>query len=164
MRLFVAIDIPEETRVAIAELITRIKTPGPKWVDPKNLHLTLKFIGEYADPQEVIKGLTEAHGSASEIALKGLGTFPRVLWIGVHADLAGLAAQVEQALEPLGIARETRPFSPHLTIARMKDGRMPRFDEQPDFGSFRATEFVLYQSKLGPSGPTYVPLHRFPLC
>jgi 2'-5' RNA ligase len=133
-------------------------------VDPKNLHLTLKFIGESYDLQGITKALSEVRGAPAEVGLKGLGTFPRVLWIGVQADLASLAARIDQALEPLGITRETRPFSPHLTIARMKDGRMPKFNEQPDFGSFRISEFVLYESKLGSSGPTYTALERFPLC
>jgi 2'-5' RNA ligase len=133
-------------------------------VDPKNLHLTLKFIGEGADPQGIIKALSEVRGAPVDIALKGLGTFPRVVWIGVEADLSALAARIEQALEPLGIARERRQFSPHLTIARLKDGRMPRFNEHPDFGCFHASEFVLYESKLSPTGPTYTALHRFPMC
>lgn len=165
MRLFVAVDIPESVRDAIARLLDRIKRPGPKWVDPKNLHLTLKFIGESNDPEGISKALDGVKGAAFEIGLKGLGTFPRVLWIGVEAppEMKLLARRIDQALTPLGIPLEARAFSPHLTLARLKEGRMSKFDEQPDFGTFPVTEFVLYQSRLSPAGSSYTPLRRFPL-
>jgi len=165
MRLFLAIDIPEAVRSAIAGLIARIKRPGPKWVDAKNLHLTLKFIGETNDLEGISAALGSIQGRPMNVGLKGLGSFPRVLWIGVQAppEMASLARCIDQALTPLGITPEQRAFSPHLTIARVKDGRMPKFEEQPDFGTFPVSEFVLYQSRLSPAGPSYTPLRRFPL-
>ena len=165
MRLFVAVDIPDAVRSVIAGLVDRLRCPGPKWVDAKNLHLTLKFVGESTDSEVITSALTGITQPALEIGLKGLGSFPRVLWIGVAAPpaLASLARRIDEALTPLGIPPEQRPFSPHLTLARVKGGRMPKFDEQPDFGTFSVPEFVLYQSRLAPSGPKYIPLHRFPL-
>lgn len=165
MRLFVAVDIPETVRVAIGSLISRLKCPGPKWVDPKNLHLTLKFVGETSDLEGVTRLLSDIDGTGFEIGLKGLGSFPRVLWVGVAAppEMARLARRIDEALTPMGIPPEQRPFSPHLTLARVKEGRIPKFDQQPDFGTFPVREFVLYQSRLSPAGPTYIPLHRFPL-
>jgi 2'-5' RNA ligase len=165
MRLFVAIDLPAPVRTAIGELIARIRRPGPKWVDARNLHLTLKFIGEIPNAESIMQALANVSGPPVEIRLKDLGSFPRVLWVGVQAppELTQLARGVEQALIPLGIPAERRAFSPHLTIARIKDGRMPSFDEHPDFGSFQVSDFALYQSKLAPAGATYTALRRYPL-
>ena len=165
MRLFVAVDIPQAVRDDIAVLIQRLKCPGPKWVEADNLHLTLKFIGESNELEGISRVLSVITGPPITVGLKGLGSFPRVLWIGVKAppELASLARRIDQALIPLGISSEQRAFSPHLTLARMKDGRMPKFDEQPDFGTFPVSEFVLYQSRLSSAGPSYTPLRRFPL-
>lgn len=167
MRLFVAVDIPQATREAISEFIIRLKlrANGLKWVDASNLHLTLKFIGESTDLAMISDCLVAVPGPQFEIALRDLGSFPRVLWIGVHAPpaLGQLAQRIDQALAPLGIPVESRPFSPHLTLARAKDGRIPKFDEHPDFGSFPVSEFVVYESKLASSGATYITRGRFPL-
>src|SRR5438552_18848398 len=105
MRLFVAIDIPQDHRSRIAALVTHLtpKMPKLKWVDPAKLHLTLKFIGEL--PEEKLEVLSAALTSVPfpapiEIGLRGVARFPRVLWIGVEGAraLAELAVQIESAL------------------------------------------------------------------
>jgi len=152
----------------------------------------LKFIGEQT-PEEVA-GITErlrrVEGSAFEIRVSGYGFFPtakapRVFWIGVQGgtQLAELAERIDMATAELGIPREDRAFSPHLTLARAAgrsgspkrqkgDGpnaifavlkkRLAAMGEL-DFGAMTAHEFVLYQSQLSPGGSKYTKLQRFPL-
>src|ERR1017187_4458953 len=170
MRLFVAIDLPNDVRAAVARW-TNLNKPaaaGYKWVSADNLHVTLKFIGERPDSdvaaisQVLVK---VAFPAPIEMSVDGIGSFPNVLFANVIAAdaLAALARDIEQCLEPLGIAPEKRAFTPHLTLARRKEGaRFPRDvggDEK--FGAFAADEFILYQSVLGPKGSTYTPLRRF---
>jgi 2'-5' RNA ligase len=135
-----------------------------KWVAPENLHLSLKFIGEQPQPEPICMALADVSFGPIEIRLCGLGWFPRVFWVGVEAPdtLARLAKNIEESLVPLGIARETRPFSPHLTLARVKQPvPHPTKDPHRDFGAFLARDFVLYQSHLSPAGASYTPLRRF---
>lgn len=182
MRLFVALDIPEEVRRSIAELVEKLRPAvrGARWARVEGTHVTLKFIGEVAP--EKLGGIEAALVSvgppgAIEMRFRKVGFFPnerhpRVFWAGIDAPpaLADLAAQVEQRLEPLGIPRETRPFRPHLTLARFNSlqglpelqaalGKLAPFE----FGAARAEEFYLYQSRLKPGGAEYTRLRTFPL-
>jgi RNA 2',3'-cyclic 3'-phosphodiesterase len=181
VRLFVALEIPEETRHALADLIDRLKdiTRSARWVRPEGIHVTLKFIGE-APPEKlpaIKEALAQVRNSAPvEARFRGCGFFPnerrpRVLWIGVEAspNLAGLAATVEAGLEPLGIAAEAREFKPHLTLARFEGAEgNPRLLEklqtfEPfDFGGVRTGEFHLFQSQLQRGGARYTRLASFP--
>jgi RNA 2',3'-cyclic 3'-phosphodiesterase len=181
VRLFVALDIPDEVRRAIGEMIARLRNVarGARWVRPEGVHVTLKFIGE-TPPERVnaIEGALRAARAAASVEAKfrGAGFFPnerhpRVFWAGVEAspNLAELAGDVDRRLSALGIAAESREFRPHLTLARFKseDG-LPRLQEEIkklepfDFGSMRASEFYLFQSQLGPSGAKYTKLATFP--
>lgn len=192
MRLFIGLDIDAEIREHIQTFIEGLRgfSPDARWVSPESLHITLKFIGE-TQPQAVdaIKfALSGVEAKATEITFAGTGFFPtvkspRVFWIGIEADekLAPLAAAVDAALEPLGIAKEERAFSPHLTLARTGSGRPQRMPEDranvkfkrlrerlaamppPSFGTMTAREFFLYESKLSPAGARYSKLERFPL-
>lgn len=180
MRLFVALELTEEVRAAVRALIARLEPAGAdlRWVRPEGMHLTLKFIGEV--PEEKLAPLQAALGavvSAAPVALNfhGLGYFPnerapRVLWVGAQAsaNLAPLAADLEAALEPLGIAREKRPFSPHLTLGRFRSSKgLPRLQEEIarlpglDFGRVETRELALYQSRLAPGGAQYTRLRAF---
>jgi 2'-5' RNA ligase len=181
MRLFVALDIPESVRSALAALvpILRAVCASARWVRIEGLHVTLKFIGE-VPPQKVgpIKDTLAALPSrpAISIIFRGLGFFPnarrpRVLWAGIEAsqELADLAAAVETALDPLGFARDGRVFSPHLTLARFDTPRgleaLHAAIEKSghlEFGSVIATDFHLYQSILKPSGAEYTRQATFP--
>jgi RNA 2',3'-cyclic 3'-phosphodiesterase len=180
MRLFVAFDLPREVRHALATLGPRLKPEcrAARWVRPESMHVTLKFLGE-TDPQKLdaIRAALAPIRSAEPVAMdfRVLGFFPnefkpRVLWCGVQAtpNLAELAAAVEQALEPLGFPRETRTFSPHLTLARLEPGdalenlaRAADSLKSYDFGAARESEFHLFESVLKPSGAQYSKLAAF---
>jgi len=194
MRLFVALDIDNSIRQRITRFIDGVRNfaPDARWMKPESLHVTLKFIGE--QPDESLEGIKQALGSidssAAEIHFQNYGFFPtpksaRVVWIGMEAgpQLAALAAIIDQKLSALGIPKETRPFSPHLTIARSAGGsgsphrsRTDRSNRvfqhlqeklsvlpQPEFGAMTPTEFFLYQSQLSPKGSKYTKLAGLPL-
>lgn len=180
MRVFVALDIPEEVRQAIGEHIVRWEKVcrGARWVRVEGLHVTLKFIGE-VQPEMVERIATHLVTirltAPVEMSFREVGFFPnerhpRVFWVGITAtpNLGELAAEVEQRLESLGIPREQRPFRPHLTIARFKseDG-LNRLRESVlkagplEFGSTRTGELHLYRSHLKPGGAEYTRLKTF---
>lgn len=194
MRLFVAFDIDDAIRARIARWLDGVRdfAPEARWVKQESLHLTLKFIGERPDAElEGLKNaLASVRGTFMEINFCGFGFFPtarsaRVFWIGMEAgaELAALAAAVDQKLMGLGIPKEERKFSPHLTLARLGGGSgSPRWRKGdrptntfrslqdklaafpvPEFGSMTAREFFLYKSQLSPKGSTYTKLARFRL-
>ena len=180
MRLFVAMDIPEDVRSAIGALVAKLRPAcqNARWVRIEGLHVTLKFIGETsAEKTEMIKTALSAVPCRAPIPMnfRGLGFFPnerrpRVLWAGIEAgnELAALAAAVETALAALGIPREERIFSPHLTLARLETPRVldalqaaVKKAGHLKFGSTTAKEFHLYQSVLKPGGAEYTRLATF---
>jgi 2'-5' RNA ligase len=132
-RTFVAIELGDDARAYLAREVTRLQRalPGVRWVDPANLHLTLVFLGELDDAR--LAAATEAAGAAASVKpftleVAGLGSFgpphaPRVVWAGLRGNLPRLNQLYEAlaaALEARGFPRETRPFAPHLTLARLK--------------------------------------------
>lgn len=184
MRLFVALDLPGAVRGALAEVTGQLKPKcrEARWVRPESMHLTLKFIGHAIADGDAEKfaalrrALATVHSTGpAELHFRGLGFFPnerrpRVVWCGMEAsaNLAPLAADIDRALEPLGIPRETRAFVPHLTLARIDPPR--RLEalaraaadlQSKDFGSARETQFYLFESKLRPSGAVYTKLETF---
>jgi RNA 2',3'-cyclic 3'-phosphodiesterase len=180
VRLFVALEIPSAVRRNLAELILEFRAIAPqvKWVRAENLHVTLKFIGEVADTRlETIRAALGEVRSESSVTLefRGLGFFPnekhpRVLWAGIEAsaNLSVLAAEIESATEKLGIERERRPFSPHLTLARFESPKLSdpfrsaiAENAAREFGSLRTNQFHLIESKLKPSGAEYTTLQTF---
>lgn len=192
MRLFVGIDIPDEIRGRIAAHMKKLEqaAPGTKWVRAESLHVTLKFIGESTKVEEIKRALAGVHGPPFSISFRGTGFFtprsPRVFWVGVAAgpELSGLALRIDAALLPLGVEKEAREYSPHLTLAREGSGRpsgapsdrnklkMYTLKQQVeadsklrdvDFGTMQATEFFLYQSETRPEGAKYTKLARFVL-
>jgi RNA 2',3'-cyclic 3'-phosphodiesterase len=182
VRLFVALDVPEQIREALAELSTRFKETclSARWLRLESVHITLKFIGEVS--LEMVEKIRDALGSLpqfSPILLRfaGLGFFPsarrpRVFWAGVEADpqLAQLAGSIEAKLQPLGIPAENRDFHPHLTLARFDSPQGTQALAAavealgaPEFGSETFREFHLYQSELKRSGAEYTRLVTYPL-
>jgi 2'-5' RNA ligase len=180
VRVFIAIDIPEEVRRRIGEFARemRDRAPHARWVRVDGIHITLKFIGEV--PSERVEAIRRALAPvrASEpirMDFRDAGFFPderrpRVFWVGIHASpaLAELAAAIEQSLEPLGIARESRAFQPHLTLARFErpstSGDLRRAlaeGGKREFGSAVARAFHLYESRIGPGGARYTRLETF---
>jgi 2'-5' RNA ligase len=180
MRLFTAIGLPEEIVANLTNLLVRLKpTARINWSPPQNLHITVKFIGEW--PEQSLPELAAALAAltsrpAIPIAIEKLGFFPnphapRVFWTAVHAGdaLPQLARDTEDVLAPLGIAKEQRPYSPHLTLARIKTpGKQPALLQAVaqlpslDFGRFTADRFHLYRSQTAPSGSVYSQLTEFP--
>jgi len=198
MRLFIALDIDDEIRERIVRFVEGVSgfAPDARWARPDSLHVTLKFVGEQPEPMlEEIKGaLGAVEAGQVTLQFRGYGFFPtakapRVFWVGIEAgpELATLAAAVDQQTARLGIPKEERAFSPHLTLARggargtrssgsphrhKGDGpnrRFQRLQERlaalpaPEFGTMTAREFFLYQSQLSPGGSKYTKLARFEL-
>ena len=177
MRLFTAIDLPTEARLRLERLLSALRPEAPiKWSPLDNLHITTKFIGEWPEArlQEVINALQPLGGRAQmTLEVSGIGWFPsphspRILFAAIKApeSLQELVADTESVLEKLGIARESKPFRPHLTLARIKEAGTPlaplRQDiaevESSSFGSFTVPGFSLYLSKVGPAGSVYTRL------
>ncbi len=181
MRVFVALDLPDEVRAALGELIRALEATcrGARWARVAGMHVTLRFIGEVT-PEKVEKIqsqlATVRSPSDVEMNFRGVGFFPnerhpRVFWAGIEAtpNLSGLAADIERRMETLGIPGEPRAFKPHLTLARFKseDG-LARLREALagrgplEFGRACAGEFHLYQSRLKPGGAEYTRIATFP--
>ena len=180
MRLFVALDIPDEVRASLAALVARLRPAcrEARWARLAGLHVTLKFIGEIAAEKfEAIKSALASLPPREPFSIKfrALGFFPsprrpRVLWAGIEAPaaLGELAAEIEKALVPLGIEPETRAFAPHLTLARFESPRgldsLHAAIEQAgavEFGATLARDFHLYQSVLKRGGAEYTRLATF---
>lgn len=173
-RLFVALDPSDVLIRALSTLQTDLFEAH--WVDPSDIHLTLRFLGD-VDEQRVkpiIEALQQVKGEPFELQPEGFGVFPtrrspKVLWVGLRDEpaLDELHRNVEQAIVNLGFEPEDRAFAPHLTIARCKraDPKKVRafIQRQKDFSapSFTADTFYLYKSDLHPSGARYTKLRSF---
>jgi RNA 2',3'-cyclic 3'-phosphodiesterase len=180
MRLFVAIEISADIRQRIAEFFVRVqpRLANARWVRSEGLHITLKFLGNVPDERRTtIEGvLRQIRAPRFQLSLQNIGVFPnprspRVLWVGIESgpELASLARKTDDAVAPLGFEREKRGFTPHVTLARFKEGtRTPNVgsalpESSPSFGTMTATEFHLYESKLSPKGASYSKLASFAL-
>jgi 2'-5' RNA ligase len=181
MRLFVALSISDKVRENLVSLLDQLRRADsrPRWTNPLNLHVTLKFIGQV--PEEKLSSINQALSTVvqtAELALsfRGLGFFPNdrrpaVVWAGVQGppELAALADSIDESLAWCGIPRKTRPFSPHLTLARCQGTPLPeplrtqiQIFKGHSFGKQIAREFQLMESKLKPSGAEYTTLRSFP--
>ena len=184
IRAFVAAELPVKIIQAAAELQKRCRAGGLhlRWVNPAGIHLTLKFLGEIAVDRQLEAGLAMQRAVEGQKALRLVtaetGLFPnrrtpRVLWVGLRGEveaLLGLQSRLESACVELGFAREWRPFSPHLTLARTRGDEDSRrladaFDaiSQIPSLSFGVPALVLFQSELRPTGAAYTALARVPL-
>lgn len=180
MRLFTALDLPDEILGKLEDVLARLRPTAPiRWSPPANLHITTKFIGAWPDAR--LSELTGALAAIDppgplEIAVSRFGFVPnphhpRILFAGVQAGsgLAELARKIEDALEPLGCAPERRAYTPHVTLARIANEDIRSLREHIasmtsfDFGSFEATDFHLYLSRPGRGGSVYSSLAAFPL-
>ena len=189
MRLFIAVDLDEPSRAAVGAAMTALRdladsrrrelARGVKWVDPRNLHLTLHFIGELEDRRVPALGeaLAPPLGIApTRVELGGWGVFPprgpaRVIWIGVTAGVETLSraqAALAGRLQSVGITPEARAFSPHLTVGRVRIPSGPAWtdltrDNPPPITCGCAVgHCTLYRSLLSAAGPTYEALLRIP--
>lgn len=187
LRLFVAVDLPEQVRGGLGRLqdeLRRHNLSDLRWARPEGIHLTLKFLGE--TPAGRVPAITEALAGAIRgrpgfhLALGETGTFggrrgPRVLWLDVVGDierLRQLQTAVEEALVEVGFPPEERGFSPHLTLARVRQPAPAGTAERvahalraatPPQAEFDVREIVLMRSTLQPGGAVYERLAAFPL-
>jgi 2'-5' RNA ligase len=180
MRLFCALDLPPEIVERLEKLVAGLRPLAPiQWSRPSNLHITTKFIGWWPDERfdELKAALSAIPPSPPlDVTIRGLGFYrniktPRVFLCGVAAPgLDALAAATETATTSLGIKAEPRQYSPHLTLARIKQpGDLQPLREAvakigpEEFGRFEARSFFLYQSQLQRGGSVYTKLAEFPL-
>jgi len=149
LRLFVGIGFPPELKLRLSLLGSGI--PGARWVDPGNFHLTLRFIGETGEAiaADIDDALARIRARRFTLQLAGTDVFggadkPRSLWVGVERspELVALREKVEQALVRVGLAPESRKFSPHITLARL---HKPALDQLSGFlaahAQFRADPY-----------------------
>ena len=151
IRSFIAIELPDELRSELVRLEAQLKSDGQsgvKWVDPYGIHLTLKFLGSIAVDR--VEGVTRAMEEAARgispfrLEVKELGVFPnvkrvQVAWVGISGEvdkLVQLQKRIESNLAPLGFAPESRPFTPHLTLARLRN--QASLEERQRFGQLIA--------------------------
>jgi RNA 2',3'-cyclic 3'-phosphodiesterase len=180
MRLFTGIAIPPDVLGNLEQVLGELRPLAPlNWSPVENLHITTKFIGQWPEPRlpELIDALAKFEPPPGfPITVSRFGYLPnphhpKVFFAGVHGGtaLAETARRTEDAIEPLGIARETRPYSQHLTLARIKNENIRTLRERIakmtnfDFGTFPASEFHLYLSKPTGRGSVYSQLASFPL-
>ena len=194
MRLFIALDIDDAIRERISLYMDGVRgfAPDARWMNPESMHVTLKFIGEQPEPavEQIKNAVSTIAAKTTQIHFRGYGFFPtaksaRVFWIGIEAgtELGSLAASIDAATAALGIPKEDRAFSPHLTLARgggasgspsphKTDGPNRAFASlqeklasrpAPEFGTMTPREFFLYQSQLSPKGSKYTKLATFGL-
>lgn len=179
MRTFIAIELPEDVHERLSQLQDKLGAieKAVRWTRPAQIHLTVKFLGEVPNGQ--VAAVCEAAREAAiacqpfELSVKGMGCFPpgglpRVLWAGLETlpePLVECHRLLEQGCARLGFPPENRPFRPHLTLGRVKDTGVSRairrtIEEFADFdgGVFDAEELIVFESRLGPKGPAYIPL------
>lgn len=176
-RLFVAIALPDGVRERLAAVQGGLD--GARWVDPENLHLTLRFVGEVDEgvAEDLASALAGLRALAFPLELVGIGHFekrgrPSALWVGVAPNpaLDRLYHRVEAAARRAGLPLEGRKFMPHITLARCRGdvsgSAVARWMAQAmpfQVAPFPVTEVVLFRSTLGHAGPTYNPERIYPL-
>lgn len=182
IRCFVAIELPEALKKALESLRRRLDLPqfDVRWVEPANLHLTLRFLGEI--PEEELPAVEEASSRAAQVSsafslkIQGLGAFPkpeapRVVWAGAepHQPLIHLEKKLSRELSLFRFPPPDKPFRPHLTLGRVKSSRglgelrrLLERNREERIGEMEVSEIRLIRSQLERSGPVYTVLKRFP--
>jgi 2'-5' RNA ligase len=184
MRAFIAIEIPEEVKQELVKVQAQLKKTGldASWTRREGMHLTLKFLGEVMEQRipDIMSVLQRALEGAGPLRLEvsGVGTFPnpknaRVVWTGLSGDIEKLMqyqSAIEQAMVHLGMEREERKFTPHLTLCRVKQIRfrdrwIKTLEELKDISlsGFDVNSVSLMQSELKTSGAVYTEMGRVKL-
>ncbi|TFH34386.1 MAG: RNA 2',3'-cyclic phosphodiesterase [Anaerolineales bacterium] len=184
LRAFIAIQLPTSIQDSLERYLDQLQSalsPTPiGWIPAKNIHLTLKFLGDIPPDlvEPILAILKQAAGQSTdfELGIRGLGCFPqprrpRILWLGVEptgSQLMKLQHEMDAALESLNFKPEGRRFHPHLTLGRVKkSARLDQIEtlsrrltlvEQPDFGTFKAQSIHLIRSELRSQGAVYTQL------
>jgi len=176
VRAFIAVEPSAEIRNEISAAGQNLRGAGRlSFVSPNLMHITLKFLGEVPESQiqKIAASLDDISAAPYTLHASGISTFgrpPRVIKAEVHdgGATASLAADVESRMEKLGFKREEKPFSPHITIARVKEyspALQPKIAtiKERDFGTCDIAAVLLKKSVLTPSGPIYTTIHRVEL-
>jgi 2'-5' RNA ligase len=176
VRLFIAIELPENVKRLLYKLRTDIQ--GARWLPMEQLHLTLSFLGEVDEEtaKKLIRDLSAIKAPAFDLRFCNPGCFPnrrqaRVLWVGLEPEplLSNLASLVQKTVLSCNIPQEERPFSAHVTLARLKapgSREVAAFLDQPQrhkIPPVSVREFILFQSRLTPNGAVHTPLKNFTL-
>ncbi|MDG2381188.1 MAG: RNA 2',3'-cyclic phosphodiesterase [Pirellulaceae bacterium] len=185
IRTFVAIDVSERVRRAAAATISELEptTESIRWVSAKNVHITMKFLGDVneTDIYQVCRLTADAVRDvpSTQVNCRGIGAFPsierpRTIWLGIDDPtdcLVELHQRIEQGLLSLGFPREQRRFQPHVTLGRARYGRRDMQELEDRLSTFEVEagpvdidQLVIYASELGSNGPNYTVLGRAPLC
>ena len=183
IRTFICFELPDSVQDVLAELQATLKNfgRGVSWVRPEGIHLTLKFLGDVDESKidDVVSAVTSAAKDFStfQIEISETGAFPnlnrpRVYWVGVKEPtgvLFSLQQKIDDELELLGLSKESRKFSPHLTVGRVKFAHglnnINRALEEVNLPSmdFLADDIIVMHSELQPKGARYTPLAIIPL-
>ncbi|MDD5432163.1 MAG: RNA 2',3'-cyclic phosphodiesterase [Candidatus Omnitrophica bacterium] len=182
MRCFIAIDLPDRVKSELVGLQNELKASGAqvKWTEAPNIHLTLKFLGEINEgiAQEIsrlLKNISE-NTTCFKMDIKSIGVFPkpnfpRIIWVGVNKgdkEIKDLVRSIEDGVEKIGIAKEEREFSSHITIGRVKStlnkdklvNALKALENKPINAEFLVDRITLFKSSLTSQGPVYEALTK----
>ncbi|MBE0478040.1 RNA 2',3'-cyclic phosphodiesterase [Candidatus Aerophobetes bacterium] len=184
MRVFIAVELPQQVKKEIAAIQNKITdtTNKIKWVSPASMHITLKFLGEVQEKRldkvfDISQGVADKFNPFS-VEIKGTGAFPetgnpKVLWVGIKegsAELARMAAELEKELFKDGFPGERKKWTPHITLGRVKQLKDTHSikeligkEKETSGGKMKVEEIVVLQSQLTPQGAIHTPLKRFSL-
>lgn len=174
-RLFTALEIPRDAALSLSLL--RGGLPGARWADVENYHLTLRFIGDVEGhvADEIADALDRVRRPAFQLTLSGVGVFgqkkPHAVWAGVAAspDLHALQAEIERICQRLGLPADPRKFTPHVTLARLKNtspAEVARYlSARGNFSAapFKVSRFVLMSARESVGGGPYIVEEAWPL-
>ncbi len=168
MRVFIAVELPEDIREELYKLVNSLKCSisDVKWVEKENFHITIRFIGEVEEDkisklEEILDDVGNKF-SPFKVELKGIGSFPHVLWVGIgegSETLKNVAYAIEGSLLREGFQPADKLFSPHITLGRVKKS-LKKLPKGKEFGpySFIVDSITLMQSQLFSTGPVYTPI------
>ena len=167
MRLFIALQLNSEMKKALIDLQDRMQRLGVRgnFTKPENLHLTLAFIGEYPDPEDVIDVLETIRVQPFQISLEGIGSFRNLWWAGLSGsdELKNLAKRLRRGLAEAGIPYDRKKFSPHITLVRKpltRSGTIPEeILQEPLRGKMTVEHISLMRSDRGKHGMIYTELY-----
>lgn len=176
IRTFIAVELPERFVPEIEKIESMLDTPGIKLVEPKHVHITMKFLGDIPEDkvEHIASALSQVNCKPFEAMVKGVGVFPkpayiRVIWLGAEGNFEALHSEVERVLAPFGFEKDDR-FSPHATLARVKmlkekAALLEKIKklENVDLGAMNVESLTLKKSTLTPQGPIYETLREIKL-
>lgn len=176
IRTFIAVELPERFLPEIERIEAALDTPGIKLVEPKQVHITLKFLGDISEDkvEPIASALSQVSCKPFEAKIKGVGVFPKpayikVIWLGAEGNFETLHSEVERVLAPFKFDKDDK-FSPHATLARVKmlkekAALLEKIKklENVDLGAMNVKSITLKKSTLTPQGPIYETLREIKL-